>query len=157
MNACDVRIASAALLAACILALAAMYTDARRRQIPHWVPGGLVLLWAAALQWAPDSLGAAPLAALACGIGVLLAGFGFHALGWLGGGDGKLLATLGLWLGHQQIGLWLLGVAALGLMLAIAARVNGYSDFRTRGIPFAWAIVPPGVALLLARAKDLTV
>ena len=155
MSALDIRLASVALLAACALALAGMYTDARHRQIPHWIPGGLVLLWAMTVYWAPDSLGIAPVAALACGVAGLLAGFGFHALGWLGGGDGKLLAALALWLGHQRLGPWLLGVAAIGLLFAIAATIRGDSGLRTRGIPFAWAIVPPGVALLLAQANEL--
>ena len=84
-----------------------------------------------------------------------LRGFGFHALGWLGGGDGKLLATLALWLGPTHLGLWLLGTATIGLALAMTALAFRNGDFRTRGIPFAWAMVPPAAMLLLSRAADL--
>ena len=145
----------AALCGACLLALASMYTDGRRRQIPHWLLAGLVVLWAWAAWQAPESLDAGPAAALACGAGGLAAGFGLHALGWLGGGDGKLLAALALWLGPKDTGLWLLATALLGLMLVLSAMVRRTGDFHVRGIPLAWAMAPPAAALLVARMVRL--
>ena len=117
---------------------------------------GLVALWPITVWLAPEVLGARPWAALVCGAGGLAAGYGFHALGWLGGGDGKLLAALALWLGPKDLGLWLLATAALGLLLALLALARPAGDFRTRGIPFAWAMVPPAATLLIARAAALS-
>ena len=156
MFASDAWFGPAALCGSCLLALTAMYTDALRREIPDWLVIGSVLLWTAAAWLAPSALNAVPSEALACGAGGLAAGYGFHALGWLGGGDGKLLATLALWLGPKDLGLWLLGTALLGLLLALVAIARPAGDLRARGIPFAWAMAPPAVTLLLARAVALS-
>ena len=133
-----------------------MYEDWRRREIPHWVVAGLVTWWIMAAWVVPSALDAARWTALVCGVGGLAAGYGFHALGWLGGGDGKLLAVLALWLGPKDLGLWLLGTAALGLLLSLLTLSRPTGDFRTRGIPFAWAMVPPAATLLIARAAALS-
>jgi len=113
---------------------------------------GWFLLIIAALdaehQWLPDAL-TLPLAAL----GLLAAGLGFgpplvdRALGaaagfgalWLlglayraargreglGGGDPKLLAAIGAWLGVLQLPLVLLGAGLLGLVAVAAMRLRG--------------------------------
>ena len=146
---------TAALGGAVLLSLVALYTDGKRREIPHWLVVGSLVLWAMAAWLSPQSLEGARSDALLCGAGALAAGFGFHALGWLGGGDGKLLATLALWLGPNLLGLWLLGTAAIGLALALTALAFRNGDFRRRGIPFAWAMVPPAATLLLFRAIGL--
>ena len=49
----------------------------------------------------------------------LVIGFVLFARGWLGGGDVKILAAAGLWLGPDQIGLFLLLVAAFGGALSL--------------------------------------
>ena len=95
----------AALFCGALLALAAVWTDLTRREIPHWIPAGLALFWLAAVLLEPRALNAAPINGLACGAGGLALGFVLHALGWLGGGDGKLLAVLALWLGPADLGL----------------------------------------------------
>ena len=82
----------------------------------------------------------------------LAVGYLFFRAGWLGGGDGKLLGVLALWLGPNDVGLWLLATAVLGLLLVVLALIRPGGDFRARGIPFAWAMVPPASALLLSRA-----
>lgn len=145
-----------ALLGAAALALAALYSDAKRREIPQHQPIGIAALWLAAAFAAPAALDATALAGLACGAVALVIGYGFYLAGWLGAGDGKLLAALALWMGHPlELGLWLLGVTALGLALILIALARPKGDFRTRGIPFAWAIAPPAATLLVARALAL--
>ncbi len=143
------------LCGASLIATAALYTDARHREIPHWLIAGLTLLWVVAVLSAPQTLNASVWAALLCGAGALIAGLVFHRLGWLGGGDGKLLGVMALWLGPWDLGLWLIGTAFLGLLLVLFALARPSGDFQARGIPFAWAIVPPAVAVLLARAASL--
>lgn len=132
--------------------MVALYTDGRGRHIPHWIVGGLALLWVLSALFNPQPLIPAAWGPLACGAAGLALGYGFHRLGWLGGGDGKLLGVLALWLGPNEIGLWLLSTAVLGLVLVAVALARRHGDFHVRGIPFAWAMVPPASTLLFARA-----
>ena len=132
-----------------------MWTDWRRRDVPHAVVLGLAGLWCVAAVAAPEALGGTPAAALLCGAVALVAGFLLFLPGWLGGGDGKLAGALALWLGPQDMAIALLASAALLLALLVAPAFGGLAqDFRTRGIPFACAVVPPFALLLAARAVD---
>ena len=132
------------------LALIAIWTDLKCREIPHWVVGGLVLSWLAAAVLAPKAINAHALASVACGLAGLLMGFVLHACGWLGGGDGKLLAALALWLGPADVGLALVCTGVIGALLTLFALAK-WSGWRQRGIPCAVAIVPPAALLLLSR------
>ena len=133
------------------LALVAVWTDLKRREIPHWIIGGLVLSWLVAATLEPQAINAKPLASVACGLAALLLGFVMHAFGWLGGGDGKLLAALALWLGPADVGWALVCTGMVGGLLALFALARRDS-WRQRGIPCAVAISPPAAALLLIRA-----
>lgn len=133
------------------LAFAAMWTDLRRRQIPHWIVAGIVGCWVVAALFARGVLGASPLASILCGSAMLLVGFVLHACGWLGGGDGKLLAALALWLGPSETGWALIATGAIGLLLTLLALVRCH-EWRQRGIPYAIAIAPPASTLLALRA-----
>jgi len=147
---------AAALCGAASLAVATLYTDARRREIPNGLVIGLAALWLAAALLAPAALGAAAPASLACGAGALGIGCLAYFLGGLGAGDGKLLGALALWMGGpMDLGLWLLGTAVLGLAIVGLALARPNGGFRSRGLPFAWAIAPPAIALLVARALVL--
>jgi leader peptidase (prepilin peptidase)/N-methyltransferase len=122
--------------------------------------------------WLPDSLTLTlALAGLALGpwlndvnlteriASALIAGGGLALLGWtyqrlrkrqgLGGGDPKLLAALGLWLGPEGVVATLLGAALIGLAVALARR-----SARDQALPFgtflaaaAFPIALSGVAL----------
>ena len=140
------------LLGGASLALVAVWTDVRCREVPNWIVSALVALWLVAVFFAPDTLGGAPLAGLACGLIALAFGMALFALGWLGGGDGKLLSALALWLGPSDIGLALLATAALGLLLTVPTLIRKTSEWRRQGIPYALAISPPAATLLAVRA-----
>ena len=133
------------------IALVAVWTDIQRREVPHWIVGGLVTSWLAAATLEPEAIDASPIASVACGLAGLLFGFVLHALGWLGGGDGKLLAALALWLGPADIGLALLGTGFLGGLLVLLALARR-DRWRHRELPCAVAIVPPAATLLIVRA-----
>lgn len=141
----------AALSAAVALALAAVWTDWRRREVPHWTVAGVFGAWLLTVILAPEALGFDPRAGLLCGGVGLAAGLVCHGFGWLGGGDAKLLGVFALWLGPRDLPIAFLGIALCGLALLLAAWLAPGGDFRRRGIPFACAIVPPTVALLVAR------
>lgn len=136
------------------LAAVALWSDWCRRSVPHTLLAALLALWVVACVFAPESsaLGRSLVASALCGLGSLGVGFAMHACGWLGAGDGKLLAVLALWLGPRDLPLALFGTVLIGIALLAVAWARPTGEFRTRGIPFAWAIVPPAATVLVARA-----
>lgn len=84
------------------LVIVAALRDTTTMTIPNWLCG------CGALAFVPVALAAGvPMAAtgvgLAVGFTALVAGIGMFAARWIGGGDAKLLAVCGMWLGWQQI------------------------------------------------------
>ena len=144
---------STVLLACCALFSAALVSDLTRRWIPDSVPLGLVGLFVLHAL-VTDTHAMAPLwTHVLTGAVLLGVGFGLFMSGGLGGGDGKLLAAVGLWIGPYDIALFLVGMGLLSLGLALF----GLLPFElTRGLrsnlPFAVAIAPPAIVLLTLRA-----
>ena len=152
----------AAGLAACtIFGLAMLHvvvTDLRHRRIRNWLIAALVLAYlplalAAGLSWAQMAGG------LAAGVLMFAAGFGCFAAGWIGGGDVKLAAVSGLWLGAHQALLYVLVASLAGAVLAVLlVGVNWLSRRRAepgaadadlaRELPYGPALAVAGVALL---------
>jgi prepilin peptidase CpaA len=135
--------------------------------IPNWISLAL--------------LGAFPVAALALGlpigaigvhlgIGVaaLIAGMAMFALGWIGGGDAKLFAAAGLWLGWPAVATFVVvtGLAGGGLALALLTlrspllrpiTIMGPAWFARLGepgenVPYGLAIAIGGLAAFPASA-----
>ncbi len=102
------------------LMIAAALRDLTSYTIPNWMSGVLILGFfgaALALGLAPQTIG------LHAGIGAiaLVMGMAMFALGWIGGGDAKLFAAGGLWLGWPSSIDYVLitGVCGGGLALAL--------------------------------------
>ena len=80
------------------LVIIAALKDVTSYTIPNWISAALIL----GLPVAAFSLGL-PLGVIGQQFGVglvaLVAGMAMFALGWIGGGDAKLFAAAGLWLG----------------------------------------------------------
>ena len=145
-------LASTVLCCCVLVSLVAVWTDVRHRVVPHWVIGTLLALWVFTAVTVPEALNGEPLMGVVCGAAALVLGFLLHVLGWLGGGDGKLLAALAMWLGPADLGLALLATGLFGLLLALPALFRLSTLFRDRGIPYACAIAPPAAAILAVRA-----
>lgn len=64
---------------------------------------------------------------VAVGAAMLVAGIAMFSLGWMGGGDAKLLAASALWLGYDHLMPFLVLVSLLGGVLALA--ILGYRRF----------------------------
>jgi prepilin peptidase CpaA len=100
------------------LVLVAALWDVFSRRIPNLLPliiAALYLVQAAIVgDWASLPWH------LLCGMGVLVVGIMIFALGWLGGGDVKLLAALALWAGPDHLILLLLMTCLAGGVLALA-------------------------------------
>jgi prepilin peptidase CpaA len=85
---------------------------------------------------------------------MLLAGISLFSLGWVGGGDAKLLAAAALWLGFEPLVLFLAYVSIFGGALALA--ILAYRRFPAAALPLpGWALrlhakggaMPYGVAI----------
>ena len=139
------------LILCCALFAAAAVFDVLRREIPNTVPVGLVGLFA--LQVAIVGHRDMFWAHVLTGFGLLVAGFLLFRLGALGAGDGKLMATAGLWIGPAGMGGFLIGVGLLGIGLGLFSLLPFDATRRLRAeLPFAIAISPPAIALLSLRA-----
>lgn len=107
------------LIALAIGLLFAAFTDIRERRIANWLnlaiaAGAPVFWWTSGLSLWPD---------VAWQIGVALAAFtclcGLFALGWMGGGDVKLLTVLALWVTPTHFMQLLVIMAIVGGILTI--------------------------------------
>ncbi|MCR9130142.1 MAG: prepilin peptidase [Alphaproteobacteria bacterium] len=111
-------IANIALLAFAFLMLIAAWTDVAKFTIPNWIPGAVIVLWAAAAPFLGLGWGGAGLS-LATFAVVLALGLALWAPGWLGGGDVKLIAAGALWFGWPDVFTFILLAAAAGGVLAL--------------------------------------
>lgn len=82
------------------LIIVAALKDLASFTIPNWISGALAAAFAPAALAAGVPLGAIGLSFVVA-LGVLLLAAGLFALGWMGGGDAKLMTAATLWLGHQ--------------------------------------------------------
>ena len=145
-----------------VLCLAAAATDVRSYRIPNAIPIAVALLLLVRLavvgSWHDVWL------ALMVGSIALTIGFGLFMLGWLGGGDVKLIAALSLWAGPERVYEFVYvialsgGVMALGLLvsltfLRLSAKLKGQRgrqiSIRGRHLPYGVAIAAGAVYLAL--------
>ena len=137
-----------------ILAVVAALTDLTRMKIPNWISAALIVAFfpaALAAGLSPLSVGIhLGLAAL-----LLVAGIGLFALRIVGGGDAKLIAAAGLWLGSTALIPFLLWTAVLGGAFSLALLLGrGMAQPYLPGAP-RWVLtllrprgaVPYGVAI----------
>ena len=91
---------------------------------------------------------------LGAGLSVLACTIAMFALGWMGGGDAKLLAAAALWVGFENLPLFFGMVGLLGGLLAII--VLGYRYLPLAALPIPdWAArlhkagggIPYGIAI----------
>ena len=145
---------------ACLLAGA--ISDIRSLKIPNWIPGVLVLAFPAT-AW----LAGAPLSFIGQSllIGAVMLGVGFvlFALRIVGGGDAKLIAASGIWVGAGALPPFLiilglaggaLSLAVLGLRYAPVTPAIARSEWLVRlrqkgaGVPYGAAIAIAGAVVL---------
>lgn len=113
------------------LVIVAALRDVTTYTIPNWLTGGLILAFAPvalALGLPLETIGLQ----FAVGAATLVAGMAMFALGWIGGGDAKLFAAAGLWLGWPTVVTFLLvtglggGALALGLLSLRSPRMRAF-------------------------------
>jgi prepilin peptidase CpaA len=137
------------------IAVCACATDIVNRRVPNLLTAPAILVGIAAHALLPGGGGiSAALIGLAVGLAVY---FPFFALGGMGGGDVKLMAALGTWVGGTAI-VWtaLYGAVAGGVMGVGVALAHGYlrqAVSNIGGLLLFWSAqgVRPMPALTLER------
>lgn len=109
---------SALLLVFPALVLVAALRDLTSYTIPNWISLALIVAFVPTAMLMGLSLGQIGLCA-AVGGAALIAGMAMFALGWIGGGDAKLFAAAGLWLGWPAAVSFLSVTAVAGGALAV--------------------------------------
>lgn len=101
------------------LMIAAALCDISSMKIPNRISALLIVAFfpTAFLVGLPVS---AVLACLGVGVAALVVGAGLFALRWIGGGDAKVMAAAGLWLGVSGIAPFLMWTAVAGGLFALA-------------------------------------
>lgn len=141
------------LIALAIALLIAAFTDMRSRQISNKLNlaialGAPIFWWSSGMSLWPD---------VAIQFGIAIAAFavlaGMFALGWMGGGDVKLLTVLALWIEPNSFMQLLIIMALAGGLLTI---VMGAWHFMRRqkerlAIPYGVAIAIGGLWVLAAN------
>jgi prepilin peptidase CpaA len=87
---------------------------------------------------------------LAIGVVALITAMGMFAAGWIGGGDAKLFAVAGLWLGWSGAPMFLLATALSGGALAVMlmnARAAWLRPYFTAAPPWLARLVAPDAAV----------
>ncbi len=102
----------------CLITLASCWSDVRRLIIPNSHSIAIAGLFFLAYVLAPTSFGSLT-GHLLTGFLFFLVGFLLFARGMLGGGDAKLAAALGLWLGPKAVIPFLFFMSLAGGVLAL--------------------------------------
>lgn len=139
------------------LAILAALKDVTSYTIPNWISLTLLVAFGPVALISGAGLATIGLC-LAVGIGLLLLGMGMFAAGWVGGGDAKLLAVCGLWLGWPAVLPFMLVTALAGgaLTLVVLNLRSGWLAPIVAGGP-AWVRklgaeggdIPYGVAIAI--------
>lgn len=128
---------------------AAMLYAALRDVTRFTIPNGLVLWLAAAYGLLAPLAGLGPRAMLfSLGVAamVFFVTIAAFALGWMGGGDSKLMTVVALWLGPQALPQFLFATMVLGGLLALSMLTLRLLPAGPAGLRAGW--------LLRLRAPD---
>jgi prepilin peptidase CpaA len=139
-----------------LLMAVAAFTDVRSYKIPNWLTGATALLFlpAAFIAGMPYPVMAGH---VATGLVLFLVGYGLYALRLFGGGDAKMMAAAGLWLGASQTLIFLVLTAlaggALAIIFAVLAAAQMHSEMSdssfTKSLRKLAPKLPYGVALAI--------
>ena len=138
---------------ACGLFAACVVCDLHSRRIPNAIVLALIGLFAAYAVTGAAGPSAELWMRLGIGAAFLAGGFALYLTGGFGAGDGKLIAVTGIWIGPADLSPYLLGLGACALAMSLFALLPFERTRRLRSnLPFALAIAPPALAVMIPRA-----
>jgi prepilin peptidase CpaA len=127
------------------LLVAAAVCDLKKREIPHSIVVAAAVL--AIPFWLASGLALWPDVAAQIGVASLILAIfaGMFVMGWMGGGDVKLLTALALWLPWQAVVMLLIIMSLAGVVVTFGTVI--WSRLRD---PNATPEIPYGVAIAFA-------
>lgn len=131
-----------------VLVIVAALKDLSSFTIPNWISLALALAFAPAALLAGVSLPTIGVS-FAIAAGVLVLGAGMFALGWVGGGDAKLMTAAALWVGLKGLAPFALYTGLFGGALAlilVALRSSWIRPLADAGPDWAKRLATPGEA-----------
>ena len=138
---------------ACALLVACVVCDVHSRRIPNAIVLALIGLFAAYAITGAAGPPAELWMRLGIGAAFLAGGFALYLTGGFGAGDGKLIAVTGIWIGPADLSPYLFGLGACAFALCLFALLPFERTRRLRSnLPFALAIAPPALAVMIPRA-----
>ena len=139
-----------AIVALASLLLSAGIQDIRTREIANWKSGAIVAL--APVWWLAHGLSLYPDVAVQVALAavVLAIFFAAFAMGWMGGGDVKLIAALALWLPVGTFMTMMMVMSIAGGVVTLAMIVEGRVRRASGAIE-----VPYGVAIVFAALMSI--
>ena len=130
------------------LVIVAALRDASSFTIPNWISialAGLFVPAALLLGMSPMAIGIG----LLSGAVMLMVGMGMFAMGWIGGGDAKLLAASAMWIGWPSMVTFILVTSLAGgalALLLLAARSSALQVYAARAPQWVTRLMTPGAA-----------
>ena len=139
-----------AILALASLLLAAGVEDIRKREIANWKSAAIVVL--APAWWLAHGLSLYPDIAIQVALAavVLVIFFATFVMGWMGGGDVKLIAALALWLPVSAFMTMMMVMSIAGGAVTLAMLVEARMRRGSGAIE-----VPYGVAIVFAALLSI--
>jgi prepilin peptidase CpaA len=133
-----------------LLLVSAGIQDARTREIANWKNAAILLL--APLWWWASGLSLWPDIAIQIGVATIVFAFffGAFAMGWMGGGDVKMIAALALWFPVQPLAWMLIVMSLLGGALTLLLVIERAARKKTGALE-----IPYGVAIAIAALLTL--
>lgn len=122
------------IIAAFVLCLYAAATDIKRLEIDNWVPIAVAALFVPYALVA-DAVWMAHAAVM---LVMLLAGLLVHKMGWMGGGDVKMIVALSLWAGTYHLPVLLLVTSMAGAVVALVTVALGRRKVFKEATGLAW-------------------
>jgi prepilin peptidase CpaA len=130
------------------LVIIAAVKDLQSYTIPNWISVALALAFIPAALVLHLTLAAIGVS-LAVGLGVFVVSAAMFALGWVGGGDAKLMTAVALWLGLKDLAPFAVFTGLAGGALALALlglRSDWVRPFTERAPAWARRLATPGEA-----------
>jgi prepilin peptidase CpaA len=150
----EVTLQSIFSLTGIVLFIVAAYSDVKSFRIPNLLVAAVALLGVARLIAIGDPNAA--LHTVVASVALLAVGFGLFSLGYIGGGDSKLITAAALLVGYNDLFSFLLFMSICGAVISAAALVIRRKGKAKVHVPYGVAITVAGSVILLFQTPLAT-